>query len=343
VEAIEKIVVSQVPANKPAVSVIIPNYNTARFISETLDSVFEQSFKDFEVIVINDGAPDTAELCKVLEEYKDKIIFLDKAQNDGTAFSRNLAAIHARADVLAFLDADDIWQSSFLDELYAFMADDEYDMVYTDAEVFGIRHMARKNFMSYNPEQGPVTRTMLIEGRCHILPSGALIKKTAFNAVGGFDPEVKRTEDFDLWMRLLFNGVRIGYLRKLLFKFRLRPDSGSGDFLIRMQRCIDVWEILRKKLDFTAGENLIIDRHIAVQQSGLLRARGRYYLSQRDWTSALSAFREARLMAEKLSLPWKHRLKLAIVINALRISPNLVLRIFQKLRPQEFEYIATMN
>src|SRR6185369_14951895 len=199
----------------------------------------------------NDGAPDTAELCKVLEEYKDKIIFLDKAQNDGTAFSRNLAAIHARADVLAFLDADDIWQPSFLDELYAFMADDEYDMVYTDAEVFGIRHMARKNFMSYNPEQGPVTRTMLIEGRCHILPSGALIKKTAFNAVGGFDPEVKRTEDFDLWMRLLFNGVRIGYLRKLLFKFRLRPDSGSGDFLIRMQRCIDVWEILRKKLDFT--------------------------------------------------------------------------------------------
>jgi glycosyltransferase involved in cell wall biosynthesis len=151
-----------VPANKPAVSVIIPNYNTARFISETLDSVFEQSFKDFEVIVINDGAPDTAELCKVLEEYKDKIIFLDKAQNDGTAFSRNLAAIHARADVLAFLDADDIWQPSFLDELYAFMADDEYDMVYTDAEVFGIRHMARKNFMSYNPEQGPVTRTMLI-------------------------------------------------------------------------------------------------------------------------------------------------------------------------------------
>jgi len=203
--------------------------------------------------------------------------------------------------------------------------------------------MAKKNFMPYNPEQGLVTRTMLIEGRCHILPSGALINKHAFNLVGGFDPAVRRTEDFDLWMRLLFNGVRIGYLRKLLFKFRLRPDSGSGDFLVRMQRCIDVWEILRKKLDFTAEENLIIDRHIEVQQSGLLRARGRYYLSQRDWKSALSAFREARLMAEKLSLPWKHRLKLAIVINALRVSPNLVLRIFQTLRPQEFEYISTMN
>jgi hypothetical protein len=118
---------------------------------------------------------------------------------------------------------------------------------------------------------------------------------------------VKRTEDFDLWMRLLFNGVRIGYLRTLLFKFRLRPDSGSGDFPDPNAAMYRRWEILRKKLDFTAGENLIIDRHIAVQQSGLLRARGRYYLSQRDWTSALSAFREARLMAEKLSLPWKHR------------------------------------
>ena len=342
-EAINKTVGSQVPRNKPAVSVIIPNFNTARFISNTLDSVFAQSFKDFEVIVINDGAPDTADLHEALAAYKDKLIFLDKAQNDGTAFTRNLAASHARADVLAFLDADDVWQPSFLDELHSFMADNDYDMVYTDAEVFGIRHMAKKNFMPYNPEQGLVTRTMLIEGRCHILPSGALINKHAFNLVGGFDPAVRRTEDFDLWMRLLFNGVRIGYLRKLLFKFRLRPDSGSGDFLVRMQRCIDVWEILRKKLDFTAEENLIIDRHIEVQQSGLLRARGRYYLSQRDWKSALSAFREARLMAEKLSLPWKHRLKLAIVINALRVSPNLVLRIFQTLRPQEFEYISTMN
>jgi glycosyltransferase involved in cell wall biosynthesis len=271
------------------------------------------------------------------------ITFIDSRQNSGTSRARNLAAGHARADILSFLDGDDIWQPSFLAELYEFLTDNGYDMAYTDAEVFGVRHLADRNFLSHNPPQGLVTRSMLIEGRCHILPSGALIKKAIFDDVGGFDPDVQRTEDFDLWMRLLFAGARIGYLRKLLFKFRLRPDSGSGDFLVRLQRCIDVWHILRGKLEFTPEENKIIDRHIAVQESALLRARGRHRLSNRDWPAALAAFREARRTAEKLGLPLTHRLKLTLVIMALRLSPNLVLKVFRILRPQEVEYISAAN
>jgi hypothetical protein len=170
-----------------------------------------------------------------------------------------------------------------------------------------------------------------------------LIRKQIFDAVGGFDPEVKRTEDFDLWMRLIFMGARIGYLRKVLFKFRLRPDSGSGDFLVRLQRCIDVWLILRKKLEFTAEENILIDGHIAVQESALLRARGRYYLNNQQWDEARKTFEEARKMADQLSLPFKHRLKLSAVILALKLSPQLLLRMFRYFRPQEIEYIVSAN
>jgi glycosyltransferase involved in cell wall biosynthesis len=333
-----------VPADKPAVSVIIPNYNTARFISQTLDSVFSQSFRDLEVIVINDGAPDTEELYQVLEPFLPKIIFLDRKINEGTSRARNLAAKYARADVLCFLDGDDIWDAEFLNELYPFLADNGYDMAYADAETFGIGHLTDTNFLKYNPEtSGPVTRKMLIDGRCHILPSGTLIRHKIFDLVGGFDDEVRRTEDFDLWMRLAFQGARIGYLRKVLFKFRLRPDSGSGDYLVRLQRCIDVWNILRDKLEFSPDENSMIDRHIAVQESALVRARGRFYLSRQDWRAARAEFVEAKRMADDLSLPLKHRLKLAAVIMALKFSPHIVLKMFRRFRPQEIEYIVGIN
>jgi hypothetical protein len=144
-------------------------------------------------------------------------------------------------------------------------------------------------------------------------------------------------------MRLAFQGARIGYLRKVLFKFRLRPDSGSGDYLVRLQRCIDVWNILREKLEISPDENSMIDRHIAVQESALVRARGRFYLSRQDWRAARAEFVEAKRMADDLSLPLKHRLKLAAVIMALKFSPHIVLKMFRRFRPQEIEYIVGIN
>ena len=183
---------SQVKQEKPAVSIIIPNYNTAEFISETLDSVFAQTFTDYEVVVINDAAPDTEELKKVIESYKEKIIFIDKFENTGTSATRNFTAFnHTRGDYLCFLDADDIWHPTFLEELFAFLNKNDFDMVYADTEMFGVGYRAGESFLEYNPPQGEVSRRTLIEGKCIILPSGSLIKKSAFEKSGGFDPEVR--------------------------------------------------------------------------------------------------------------------------------------------------------
>jgi glycosyltransferase involved in cell wall biosynthesis len=330
---------SQVKSEKPAVSIIIPNYNTAQYIGETLDSVLAQTFKDYEIIVINDAAPDTDELKKVLENYYDKIVFVDKSVNEGTSATRNTAVGLARGEFIAFLDADDIWQPTFLAELTEFQRQNKYDMVYTDAETFGPNYLANENFLPFNPAQGDVTRELLINGKCHILPSGTLIKKSVFEAVGGFDPGVKRTEDFDLWMRLLFAETRIGYLRKVLFKFRLRPESGSGDSLQRIERCIKVWHILREKLPFTDDENRMIQYHIDNAQTALLRAQGRFYINQKDWSAAKKTFREAKEKAVTLGLPLKHRLKLSAVLFLLDFSPSLLLKLFRNLRADEIEYM----
>lgn len=338
-----KTIGSQVKKEKPAVSIIIPSYNTAQYISETLDSVLAQTFTDYEIIVVNDGAPDTDELKKVLEKYYDKIIFVDKFENTGTSPTRNFAVTLTRGDFLCFLDADDIWQTTFLQELYDFLHQNDFDMVYADAELFGVGYRVGESFLDYNPPQGEVTRRMLIEGKCIILPSGSLIKKSEFEKTSGFDPKVLRTEDFDLWMRMIFQGTRIGFLRKILFKFRIRPGSGSGDSLQRIERCMIVWQILQKKLKFTDEENVIVERNIALEHAGLLRAKGRKFINEKNWSEAKKMFREARTKAFDLGLPLKHKLKLSAVIILLSLSPKLLLKVFKSYRADEIEFMPSQT
>lgn len=338
-----KTVGSQVKKEKPAVSIIIPNYNTAEYISETLDSVLAQTFTDYEIIVINDGAPDTQQLKKVLEKYYERIIFVDKFENTGTSPTRNFAVTLTRGDFLCFLDADDIWLPTFLEELFAFLKENNFDMVYADTEMFGIGYRAGESFLDYNPPQGEVSRRTLIEGKCIILPSGSLIKKSEFEKTGGFDPKVLRTEDFDLWMRMIFQGTRIGFLRKILFKFRIRPGSGSGDSLQRIERCMIVWQILREKLEFTEEENVIVERNIQMEYAGLLRAKGRKFINEKNWSEAKKMFREARVKASELGLPLKHKLKLSAVIILLSLSPELLLKVFKSYRADEIEFMPSQT
>jgi hypothetical protein len=214
-------------------------------------------------------------------------------------------------------------------------------MVYADTEMFGVGYRAGESFLEYNPPQGEVSRRTLIEGKCIILPSGSLIKKSAFEKSGGFDPDVKRTEDFDLWMRMIFQGTRIGFLRKILFKFRIRPGSGSGDSLQRIERCMIVWQILQKKLPFTDEENRIVNRNIELEHAALLRAKGRLSINERNWNEAKKHFREAKKKAVELGLPFKHRLKMSAVIFLLNFSPEILLKVFRNYRSEEIEHMPS--
>ena len=225
-----------VPLEKPAVSIIIPNYNTAQYIAETLDSVFAQTFTDYEIIVVDDGAPDTDDLKAALEPYLDRIIFIEKSENSGTSTTRNLAAGHARADILAFLDADDIWQPAFLEDVLTFKRAGQYDMAYADAETFGVRHAVASDFLAVNPSQGDITRSLLVGGKCHILPSGSLIDASAFRMVGGFDPRLRYVIDWEMWIRIAAASIVI-YIPEPLASYRVHPGAethrlrGAGEIV----------------------------------------------------------------------------------------------------------------
>src|SRR5260370_36425543 len=97
----------------PSVSVILPAYNTASLIAEALDSVFVQNYRTFEVIVINDGSPDTEALEQALTPYLERIVYVAQ-RNRGPPRARNTGIRRARGEFLAFLDSDDRWTPEYL-------------------------------------------------------------------------------------------------------------------------------------------------------------------------------------------------------------------------------------
>ena len=100
-------------SERPAASVIIPAYQAAPYIAQALDSVFAQSFRDFEVIVVNDGSPDTPDFERALQPYLANITYIKQA-NHGPSHARNTGIGKARAPLIALLDSDDFWAPDYL-------------------------------------------------------------------------------------------------------------------------------------------------------------------------------------------------------------------------------------
>src|SRR5271165_3446979 len=151
-EISEAIPAPKIGSATPRVSVIIPTYKTANLIAACLDSVFAQTYKDFEAVVVNDGSPDTPELEKVLAPYMERIVYI-KQENKRTAGARNNAIRHARGEFVAFLDSDDTWMPDHLaSQMQLFASDTSLGLTYSNGWV-GMPGQERE-FMERCPSNG---------------------------------------------------------------------------------------------------------------------------------------------------------------------------------------------
>jgi hypothetical protein len=327
---IQKFTGKNVPKDPPAVSIITPAYNISGYIAETLDSILAQTFTDYEIILINDGSPDTEEFEAAIGPYLDDIVYL-KQPNTGAGAARNTAIGEARGEFLAFLDGDDVWLPGFLESQVAFLTEDRYDMVYCDAALFGMPAVEGRTFMQTAPSDGAVSFNGLLDFSCNVITSGTVARREAVVEAGMFEWERVRAHDFHLWLRMLKNNARIGYQRKVLLKYRTHLDSLSGDSISRVQREIDVFARVREtmELDETASE--IVKKQIEGLEADLEIERGKSYLLREDFQAAKTAFEKASRA--------KRSFKLRLISVLAGSAPGLLLKFYRSRRAREIAFV----
>lgn len=203
----------------PRVSVIIPTYNRAHLIEETLESALAQTYPDYEIIVVDDGSTDGT--LSVLSKYEDRLRVVSQAhQGNGGAQARNLGISKASGEYVAFLDSDDVWFPAKLErQLELIQEKRALSWAYTNAEVFddATGRMAHVYDRVYRMHQGDVLPYLLFE---NFIPFSSTLARTSLLAeVGGCYPIAKGT-DWDLNLRLA-SRTSIGYVSEALTRIRI--------------------------------------------------------------------------------------------------------------------------
>ena len=223
----------------PEVSVIIPTYRHRDYILTTLDSVFAQSFRDFEVIVINDGSPDdTAAVLKPLIG-SGRIRYIEQA-NAGQAAARNVGLRHARGQMIALLDDDDIWPEDKLE----WQVDVLRQKPHVGA-VLGDRIRWDGKTAAPRPQPAAGHRLLsfeeLFSGNPIASPGQALVRSEVMARVGGFNPRIWGSDDYDLWFRICKVSQFEVYDRVALL-YRVHETNASHNLDRMLVNCLGVLE-----------------------------------------------------------------------------------------------------
>ena len=300
----------------PHVSIVIPAYRVAAYIRDALESVFAQTFQDFEVIVVNDCCPDTTALETAIEPYRSRIIYTRLEKNSGPSAARNAAILASSSSYIAFLDADDIWERDYLKTQIAILeADRSLDVVYCNARLFGSPEDEGLTTMDLNPSQGEVSFTTLMNLQCNVFIS-VTARREALLRAGLFEPARRRAEDFDLWLRIVKTGGKIGYHRAVLARSRRRADSASANEEAMLIADIEVAEKAKRTLDLTPEERTVTDQQIRRWQARLDVVHGKKALDAGRMRDAAHHFGDAY---SRLRTP-----KMALIAGLSRVAPRLL-------------------
>lgn len=307
------------PNRSPLVSIIVPAYDVTEFIGEALDSVLAQTFHDYEIIVINDGSPDTEALERALAPYMSRIVYI-KQENRGVSAARNTGIKAARGSLLAFLDADDTWLPNYLEvQVARIQADPTIDVLYPNVMMFGDASEAGEEFMTACPSSGDVTFERLISQECNVSNCSIARRETLIRA-GLFDESLRSVEDFDLWLRVVKNGGRIVYHRDVLARYRRRAGSLTADAIALAQNIIRVLEKVEQTMELTPAERATVDLHQQRFNAVLNLYQGKHAFFSGDTAGAIHRLTEANRF-------FRNR-KITITLMILRIAPRLLLRAY---------------
>jgi teichuronic acid biosynthesis glycosyltransferase TuaG len=258
-------VVSNEIAPYPLVTVIIPTYNRAAVIRKALDTALNQTYRNLEILVVDDGSTD--ETAQVLSEYQNRIRYIYQS-NQGPSAARNRAITEAQGKYIAFLDSDDEWLPTKLEKQIAFL-ESHPDLSF----VACLSTNERKAYSVYQ-EPGPQFLKFL---RQPFKPnvSRYVVHRECFEQLGLFDTSIHGPEDWEMWLRLLQDGRRFGFVAEPLMVYTFSEDS-----------------ISRRPIEMLAGESIIRQRYVDTLPKTWERWRLSAWFTSRSYMNAAFCYRE---------------------------------------------------
>ena len=256
----------------PQVTVILPSWNRAAWLKKSIDSVLEQTFRDFELIVVDDASTDSTQ--EILTSYSGKIRSITFAKNLGVSAARNAAVKNCDSEWIAFLDSDDFWHPHKLQKQIA------QTVIRAECPIHFTDEIWIRNGVRVNPKK----KHQKLEGwifkpsleLCLMSPSTVLLRRELFDVHGLFDETLPICEDYDLWLRLtaqhqvaLLNeklmtrygghadqlsrsdwGIdryRVQSIIKILKTEKLRPEDRSAAIVVLRKKCEIIINGFRKR------------------------------------------------------------------------------------------------
>jgi len=234
------------------ISVIIPTYNCAEFLENAIRSALNQTYKNTEIIVINDCSTDNTD--EIVEKFNRKLVYIKQKVNKGAAAARNEGIEAAKGEFIALLDADDEWLSHRLEIMMMSLAERKADFVTSNAYI-KINNIitSQKIYPNYDIRFDLDVKQQYLKalGKNFIF-SMCMMKKDILLDVGLFDSQLRYHEDWDMWLRLLKKGYRSGLVNELSAIYTVR--EGSSTNTSNLRKAEDHMKILNKHRDFISNK-----------------------------------------------------------------------------------------
>jgi GT2 family glycosyltransferase len=275
----------------PAISVITPAFNAAPYLHHTLESAIQQTFTDFELLIVDDGSTDQTAAIAQRYALADTRVRLIRQDNRGIAAARNAALAQARGRYLALLDSDDLWFPSYLEEQLAMLARHP-DMAVLSANALNFGGPLDGEPLLHDSTGGGIRMVSLLQlvRAEDSLSIQAIFRRDVLDAIGVFDESLHRSEDYDFWLRAAYAGFRIAINPKPLGLYRRRPDSLSAEEVVMLDAMRRPLLKLRDKCASRPDIIAAIDQQLSrVAERGLM-VRARTALISGDMSELVAQF-----------------------------------------------------
>jgi glycosyltransferase involved in cell wall biosynthesis len=247
------------------ISVCIPSYNHARYISHTIESVLNQSFTDFEIIISDDNSQDNS--IEIIKNFKDtRIKLIENKQNQGPSVNANIAIENASSNFIALIASDDMMHKTRLEKTFNFLTSNpNIDAVFTSVQTIDrnnkeIDHFAINESEKFLDSKYKILNYFFYTGNCLSAPT-VMFKKDILSKIGSFNPCLLQTQDFDIWTKMLVKGYNIGFIKEKLTYYRIGDNlsciNGGMDSKFLSRMCVEMEKILENFLEINSIEEFL--------------------------------------------------------------------------------------